>query len=127
MKLALAILFLATSLQAMDKWSALSMIESGDRDNVKGASGEVSRYGIMPAVWRAATTLPLSASTNRDVAWSVAMKVQSARVVAFARREGRMPTSAEWYRLWNRPARVLNPTPLELERSKRFENLVNSK
>lgn len=125
MKLTLTILFLAGSLHAMDRWEALSKLESGDNDNASGRAHEVSRYQMLPSVWRAATSLPLSAATNQDVAWSVAAKVQGARVVGFARREGRMPTSAEWYRLWNRPARVLNPTPLELARSKRFENLVN--
>ena len=31
-------------LQAMDRWSALSQIESGDDDDAVGAAGEISRY-----------------------------------------------------------------------------------
>ena len=127
MKLPLTILFLATSLHASDLWSALSKLESGDHDNARGRAHEVSRYQMLPSVWRAATSLPLSAATNRDVAWSVASNVQGARVVAFARREGRMPTDGEWALLWHCPARILHPNAEELAYEKRFLNLVNAK
>jgi hypothetical protein len=36
----------------MDRWSALSQIESGDDDHVVGAAGEVSRYQMKPEVWQ---------------------------------------------------------------------------
>ncbi len=124
---ALAILFLTCSLHAADYWSALSQLESGDKDNATGRSHEVSRYQMLPSVWRSATSLPLSAATNRDVAWSVASKVQGARVVAFARREGRIPTAGEWILLWHCPSRVLRPNAEEKIYEQRFLNLVNAK
>lgn len=125
MKPTLAILILATSLHAGDNWSALSQLESGDRDNATGRAHEVSRYQMTPAVWRSATSLPLSAATNRDVAWSVASRVQGARVVAFARREGRMPTAGEWSLLWHCPARVLHANAEEKLYEQRFLNLLS--
>src|SRR5258708_1137116 len=92
----LAILFCAGSLHAADNWSALSRLESGNQDLARGKSGEISRYQILKSVWRGGTKLPYSSATNCDVAWGVAQKIQSARVLAFARREGRMPTAGEW-------------------------------
>ena len=127
MKLTITILFLAGSLHAMDRWEALSQLESGDNDNASGRAHEVSRYQMLPSVWRAATSLPLSAATNRDAAWSVAAKVQGARVVAFARREGRMPTDGEWVLIFHCPARVMKPNAEERDYETRFLNLLNAK
>ena len=36
---------------AMDRWEALSMIESGDNDRAVGHGGEVSRFQIRPGLW----------------------------------------------------------------------------
>ena len=127
MKPAIAILLLTFSLRAADNWTALSELESGNNDNATGRAHEVSRYQMLPSVWRAVTSLPLSAATNRDVAWSVASKVQGARVVAFARREGRMPAPGEWSLLWHCPSHVLHPNAEEQDYEQRFLNLVNSK
>src|SRR5260370_2206326 len=38
--------------QAMDRWSALSQIETRDNDCVIGAAGEISRYQIKPKLWQ---------------------------------------------------------------------------
>src|ERR1700720_924076 len=46
--------------QAMERWKALSQIESGDNDRALGLAGEISRYQIRPDVWRQ------YASTNTD-------------------------------------------------------------
>lgn len=127
MKTIIAILFFAASVHAMDYWSALSQIESGDRDNEKGRANEVSRFQILPSVWKSATDLPLGVATNRDVALGVAMKVQSARAITFARRQGRIPTAGEWCLLFHCPAHALHPNAEERDYEQRFLNLVNSK
>ena len=49
--LALAGLGLATPGFAMDRWEALSMIESGNNDRAIGSVGEVSRFQIRPELW----------------------------------------------------------------------------
>jgi hypothetical protein len=57
MRIRLAILILGGWLlsvigaPAMDRWSALSMIESGDDDLAVGPGGEVSRFQIRPELW----------------------------------------------------------------------------
>ena len=40
---------LATPALAMDRWEALSMIESGNNDHAVGAVGEISRFQIRPS------------------------------------------------------------------------------
>src|ERR1700722_2135395 len=42
---------LIPSARAMDRWAALSMIESGDDDRAVGSLGEISRYQIRPYLW----------------------------------------------------------------------------
>jgi hypothetical protein len=112
----------------LERWKALSQIETGDRDNATGRAGEVSRYAITPKVWRQyAGTLPLSAATNTVTANNVAELVMDARTVRFVKVHCRQPTDEEWYLLWHRPARVENPHPHELERAKRFVNLLDHK
>ena len=123
MKLLLAIFLVASSVHAMDRFEALSMIESGDCDTCIGASGEVSQYQILPSVWRQFTKLPTSAAVNPLTARNVAICVMENRVWHFVKRQHRQPTNSEWYLLWHRPARVLHPRPRELERARRFANL----
>ena len=41
----------AATVSAMDRWAALSMIESGDKDRAVGPRGEVSRFQIRPELW----------------------------------------------------------------------------
>ena len=38
--------------QAMDRWAALSQIETRDNDKAVGAAGEISRYQVKPQLWR---------------------------------------------------------------------------
>ncbi|HAV61252.1 MAG TPA: hypothetical protein DCY13_02685 [Verrucomicrobiales bacterium] len=87
---------------------ALGLFESGadsfqrsSADYKRGNSGEVSRYQIMPAVWK-------QFSSSRDyhdpaVAWRVAEKILTARVNDFRQRTRRAPNAAELYLLWNKP------------------------
>ena len=127
MKLTLAILLCATSLHAMDRWEALSQLESGDNDNATGRAHEVSRYQMLPSVWRAATSQSVNVATNEAWAFLVADAIQSRRVVAFAKREGRMPTAGEWSLIWHCPARVLQPNAEERDYQRRFLNLLEAK
>ena len=57
MKKPLILLLCLASMPAMSqdarRLAALSQIESGDNDRAVGKAGEVSRYQIMPGVWRA--------------------------------------------------------------------------
>jgi hypothetical protein len=62
---------------AMDRWSALSMIESGDDDRAIGPGGEVSRFQIRPELW------PGGNSKNDREALTAAQEVMKPRLEAF--------------------------------------------
>ena len=108
---------------ALDRWTALSLIESGGNDSAVGAAGEISRYQLKPAVWR--RYAPANADwEDPGVALAVARKAMSDRTDAFERNHHRPPTDFEFYVLWNAPAQVLRPSKVVSERAKRFCNLV---
>jgi len=111
-------------LVAMDRWSALSQLESGDNDQAVGAAGEISRYQIKPEVWwhYASTNADW---TNPENALLVTRHVMQERSAAFERAMHRPPTDAEFYILWNAPAQVRRPSKAVLARAERFCNLVN--
>ncbi len=114
---------LGTTVLAMDRWSALSQIESGDKDEAVGAAGEVSRYQIKPEVWR--RYAPSGADWARaEDALGVAKEVMRQRCVEFERSFHRAPTDFEFYILWNAPAQVERPSGVVAERAGRFRNLV---
>jgi hypothetical protein len=127
------------------RWVVLGMIETGcgspqtcRADRSVGRAGEVSRYQILPAVWRqhhrppAGRSLPAQPSyRNPVVAKGVAERIMDSRTATFVRATGRTPSDFEWYVLWNAPgafARVgyaahrLNPAVKE--RAQRFTNLT---
>jgi hypothetical protein len=109
--------------QALDRWSALAMIESGNNDGAVGAAGEVSRYQIKPAVWR--RYAPAKGGwENPRVALLVARQAMRQRIAAFEREHRRSPTDFEFYVLWNAPAQVVGPSKVVSERARRFCNLV---
>lgn len=105
------------------RWSALSMQETGDDDSARGPDGEVSRYAILESLWNVNANQG-DAWTNRWQALRVAMKIQSSRVVSFAKNQGRMPTDLEWALLWKCPARLSNPTPEKLAQARCVVNLM---
>ncbi len=114
---------LCPRLYAMDRWAALSQIESGDNDHAVGAAGEVSRYQMKVELWRQ------YAPTNAD--WQnpadslkVAQEVMKARCADFEQTFGRAPTDFEFYILWNAPGQVRSPAKTVRERAERFRNLV---
>ena len=83
----------------LSKLEAISMIESGNNDRAIGGAGEVSRYQIMPRVWRR-----YSASTeyaNSDLSTRVAEQHLAYLESTFQSQTGRQPTDFDRYVLWN--------------------------
>ena len=120
MKIVLLALLLAASASAMDRWTALALLESGDDDRAIGRQGEISRYQIRPELWPGGNPL------NTAVALANAHRIMRARIAAFERSHGRAPNDFQFYVLWNAPAQVDHPHPIVAERARRFVNLVLS-
>jgi len=99
--------------QAMDRWAALSQIETRDDDNAIGTAGEISRYQIKPKLWRR--------YARSDANWKNPIE---ALATAQERSFNRAPTDFEFYILWNAPAQVERPRKVVRERAERFCRLV---
>lgn len=106
------------SARAMDRWAALSMIESGDDDSAIGSLGEVSRFQIRPYLW------PGGNPHNAGKALDVAQKIMKPRIAKFTQTHNRAPTDFEFYVLWNAPQQVDHPCRAVKKRAERFANLV---
>ena len=115
---ATGLLLSVNGVQALDRWSALSMIESGDDDRAVGAGGEISRFQIRPELW------PGGNSQNTRDALAAAQEVMKPRLAEFERTHKRPPTDFEFYVLWNAPWEVDHPSKAVSERARRFSNLV---
>jgi hypothetical protein len=96
------------SCPAMPLRQSLAMFETGATsgrksaaDYVRGGSGEVSRFQIMPDVWRRYTKS--REYDNPEVAWNVAQRIIADRMADFRRAAGREPNGLELYLLWNKP------------------------
>ena len=113
-------------LEAMDRFAALSLIESGDNDRATGPNGEISRFQMQPDVWKRFARTNAS-WTNAVDSLEVAKAVMQARCAAFERASNRPPTDVEFYVLWNAPAQVSNPRKPVSRRAERFSNLVKFK
>lgn len=106
-----AVLFLVLSLasaNALPLRDSLAMFESGatvpDRsaaDLMRGGSGEISRFQIMPEVWRAYS--PSLEYADPEIAWNVARRILDDRIRHFQTVTNRPPTAVEVYLLWNKP------------------------
>lgn len=108
---------------AMDRWAALSQIESGDNDKAVGKRGEISRYQILPDVW--AAFAPDKANwENPKEALAVAKVTMKKRCAEFEQTFHRAPTDFEFYVLWNAPAQIERPGSVVTERANRFCNLL---
>jgi hypothetical protein len=116
--LILTYLGLATGASAMDRWAALSMIESGDNDHAIGLGGEISRFQIQRKLW------PGGDPQNLQVALAVAQQIMNPRLTEFQKSHKRAPTDFEFYVLWNAPWEVDHPSVVVTERARRFANLV---
>ncbi|MBI3878133.1 MAG: hypothetical protein HY300_19590 [Verrucomicrobia bacterium] len=120
---------------AMPLRQSLAMFESGatgwarsEADLKRGGHGEVSRFQILPEVWR-----QYSHSTdydNPEVAWAVTQRIIADRTKHFREATGHEPNALELYLLWNKPgsfeAAGYVPTKVKSvyrQRAQRFANL----
>jgi hypothetical protein len=103
---------------AMDRWAALSMLESGNNDHAVGASGELSRFQISPVLW------PGGDPQNSHDSLAAAQQIMKLRLEEFQKTHNRSATDAEFYILWNAPLQINSPTRTVAERARRFANLV---
>ena len=123
MKILLLLLILSANAPAMDRWTALAMLESGGDDRTVGHAGEISRYQIRRDLWPGGNPL------DSRVALANARQIMSAHEAAFEQSYGRAPDDFEFYILWHRPACYIGrtvPRPItavEADRACRFANL----
>jgi hypothetical protein len=125
--LLLTVLLGAGGVLALDRFAALSMIETGDNDFARGQETEISRYQIQRETWVAVTNLPISQATNAAVALGVAQAIATKRCEKFEKEHSRPPTDFEFYVLWNAPGQINNPSGVVRARAQRFANLVQKK
>ncbi len=109
---------------------ALGAIETGNNDNEIGQAGEVSRYQIMPSVWKHYSHS--SYYDNPQVSRAVAQQHWSSLRASFKKKTGREPDNFDMYVMWNtcygyyaskgfQPGRL---DPVVRDRAQRFVNLV---
>jgi|ERR1017187_5652714 hypothetical protein len=111
-------LLTAVSASAMDRWSALSMLESGDNDRAIGSRGEISRFQIRRELWQGGNPQDAQAALN------AAREIMLARLDHFKTSHKREATDFEFYVLWNAPWQVNHPSAVVSERARRYVNLV---
>lgn len=108
---------------ALERWAALSQIESGDNDTIIGTAGEISRYQIRREVWRQYAHAKASWRNPAD-SLLVAKGVMDDRCAAFERTFHRPPSDFEFYVLWNAPSQIHRPSRAVRNRAARFCQLV---
>lgn len=101
----------------MDRWAALSQLESGDNDQAVGPSGEVSRFQIRPTLWSCGEP------TDAQAALENAQHIMGDRLAVFQKQHNREATDFEFYVLWNAPGQIEKPSRIVKERAERFANL----
>ncbi len=112
---------------------ALGMIETGNEDRDIGGAGEVSRYQILPAVWKCYSKS--SEYTDPEVSVQVARQHWIYLAKYFKEKTGRQPDNFDMYVLWNTrfgyyASRGFSQTAIsrvEQGRAERYVNLVNRK
>lgn len=124
--LIMVILGFCVSSPALDRWAALSQIESRNNDNAIGAVGEISRYQVRREVWLKLASPGADWQKPQD-ALVVAQQVMKERCAQFDKEHHRSPTDFEFYVLWNAPAQITHPSKAVRERAERFCNLVSTK
>src|SRR2546422_821423 len=127
MKLGLLLSLIPAMAMAMDRMSALSMVETGNDDRMVGAAGEISRFQVLKAEWRTVTSSTDYA--NPRLAKEVAQRLLDQRVQRFQTIYKRCPSDFEFYGLWNAPSQVLGArvSRTVAERCRCFANLCNWK
>lgn len=110
----------------IDRWTALSMLESGDNDRAIGRAGEISRYQILKQEWKSVTTS--RRYTDALLAKRVAEELMKRRMAAFNKAFGRHPSDFEFYVLWNAPQQLMRRqvTRTVAERAQRYQNLCEA-
>jgi hypothetical protein len=123
MKKLLLLLLLPSGVFGMDRFAALSMIESGDDDQAIGRAGEISRFQIRITQWESVTNS--SNYSDFETARTVARRIMEERVRTFESVTGHAPTDFDFYALWNAPRQALEKrvSPMVAERCQRFANL----
>lgn len=122
---------------AMDRFDALSQLESRNNDHAVGKHREVSRFQILPEFWSQATAGNKEAAqvfrpTDPAAARAVVNWIMQGRCRAFEARYHRAPTDFEYYILWHRPACLIGRTVprhltlAETDRGRRFASLCQS-
>jgi hypothetical protein len=111
--------------------SGAETFQRGQPDFKKGDSGEVSRYQIMPDVWKRYSKS--GDYHNPVVAWEVAERILIDRLAKFRDRMHREPTPTELYLLWNKPGHfsaaqysLTRVNSHYLNRARRFGNLFRA-
>ena len=110
---------------------ALGMIETGNDDREIGGAGEVSRYQIMPSVWKHYSQS--QNYQNPSASLAVAQQHWSVLYATFKKQAHREPGDFDLYVLWNTRSgyyagKGFNPdrlAPSVRDRAQRFVNLVN--
>ena len=125
--IAIAILIGISTARGMEKWEALGMQESGNDDKAIGQAGEVSRYQILPSVWKEIVPWPMTMATNKTAAKIIANEIMIRRIWKFTTSHHRLPTNLEWALLWKTPNRVDHPSKEKLDQAKCVVNLINRK
>jgi hypothetical protein len=127
---------LAGQADAMPLREALGHFESGATtptrsaaDAKVGSRREVSRFQILPQVWRQYSQSPQY--RDPEAAWAVAEKVLTERHVWFTKATGREWDAVDLYIMWNAPAvyekahwERSKVSKVVLERAQRFANLL---
>lgn len=116
---------------------ALAQVETADANHPQGndlhhgKSGEVSRYSIMPRVFKRYRGFGEADPTNPEHAATAAMNVIMYRNGVFKKATGHPPSYADIYGMWNKPDlmrkahyRVDRLPPRVRARCLRFQNLV---
>lgn len=125
---------IASHMPTDPEWShiswALGQLESGENDFAVGASGEITRYQILPEVF-AQFGGRWNYRMDKHHAWWVARKILRSRMQTAVQVLGSRPSPEMIYLLWNAPrvaratkydfARVTNP--VLRDRATRFSNL----
>lgn len=115
-------------------YRALAQIESGERDNKRGAAGERGRFQIRPATWRryAPRGLAHDKAVNPLLALDVARKYCGDVEEKFIGEVAKFPSAAQMYCMYNmgfagfkRRGFLVSKCPRAVqERAERFANLV---
>ena len=113
----------SVKLQAMDRWSALSQLETRDDDNAVGTAGEISRYQMKPKLWQRYARSDANWK-NPSEALAAARELMKERCTRFESTYNRSPTDFEFYVLWNAPSQIKRPRKVVRERAERFCRLV---